>query len=431
MRVVDLIEIKKNKGKLSKEQIEFLIDGFTSGEVKDYQMASMAMAIRLNGMDSEETSNLTLSMMNSGEMIDLTSIKGVKVDKHSTGGVGDKTSIAVGPIVASLGAVMAKMSGKGLGFTGGTLDKLESIKGFNISLTNEEFIKQVNEIGLAIIGQTANVCPADKKLYALRDVTATVDSLPLIVSSIMSKKLATGSDAILLDVKMGDGAFMKTFEQATELAEAMISIGKHLNRDVRAEITNMNRPLGRAIGNKNEILEVVETLKGNGPEDFVELITSASATILIQSKIFDDEAKAEQAIAEVIANGKAFDKFKEWITAQGGDLESILDDSFLKPKYNVEVVAKEDGFMEITSAVAFGIAAMKLGAGRETKEATLDYDAGIYLNKKTNEKVSKGDVLFTLSSSKEISNSIKTELENAYNINETKVENKIILGKLG
>ncbi len=310
MRVVDLIEIKKNGGKLSEDQIKFLIEGFTSEEIKDYQMSAMAMAIRLKGMDSEETAQITEAMMNSGEMIDLTSIKGIKVDKHSTGGVGDKTSIAVGPIVASLGAVMAKMSGRGLGFTGGTLDKLEAIDGFNISLTEKEFIDQVNEIGLAIIGQTADVCPADKKLYALRDVTGTVDSLPLIVASIMSKKLATGSDAILLDVKMGDGAFMKTYEDAHELATSMISIGKHLGRDVKAEITSMNRPLGRAIGNKNEILEVVETLQGNGPEDFVELVISASSTILLQSKIFTDEDKAIEAVKETIANGKALEKFK-------------------------------------------------------------------------------------------------------------------------
>ncbi len=310
MRVVDLIEIKKNKGKLSEAQIEFLIKGFTNGEIKDYQMSAMAMAIRLNGMDSEETAQITKAMMNSGEIIDLSSIKGIKVDKHSTGGVGDKTSIAVGPIVASLGAVMAKMSGRGLGFTGGTLDKLEAIDGFNISLTEQEFIDQVNEIGLAIIGQTADVCPADKKLYALRDVTGTVDSLPLIVASIMSKKLATGSDAILLDVKMGDGAFMKTYEQANELATSMIDIGKQLGRDVKAEITSMNKPLGRAIGNKNEILEVVETLQGNGPADFVELITSASATILLQSKIFTTEEEAIEAVGRVISNGEALEKFK-------------------------------------------------------------------------------------------------------------------------
>ncbi len=431
MRVVDLIEIKKNGGKLSEDQIKFLIEGFTSGEIKDYQMSAMAMAIRLKGMDSEETAQITEAMMNSGEMIDLSSIKGIKVDKHSTGGVGDKTSIAVGPIVASLGAVMAKMSGRGLGFTGGTLDKLEAIDGFNISLTEKEFIDQVNEIGLAIIGQTADVCPADKKLYALRDVTGTVDSLPLIVASIMSKKLATGSDAILLDVKMGDGAFMKTYEDAHELATSMISIGKHLGRDVKAEITSMNRPLGRAIGNKNEILEVVETLQGNGPEDFVELVISASSTILLQSKIFTDEDKAIEAVKETIANGKALEKFKVWIKAQGGDVDSIFKEDYLNPKYNVEIKAKESGFMEITSAVAFGIGAMQLGAGRVNKADELDNDAGIYLDKKTNEEVKEGDVLFTLSSMKEIPTSVINDLENAYNIVEKQIENKIILGKLG
>ena len=430
MRIVDLIEIKKNNKELSKEQIEFMIKGFTSGDIKDYQMSSMAMAIRLNGMTPKETAHLTMAMMYSGDVIDLSGIEGVKVDKHSTGGIGDKASLAIGPIVASLGAKMAKMSGKGLGFTGGTLDKLESIKGFNIELETKDFIKQVNDIGLAIISQTGNIVPADKKLYALRDVTGTVDSLPLIVSSIMSKKLATGSDSILLDVKMGDGAFMKTLESARELGKMMISIGKELDKDVRVEITNMSKPLGRAIGNKNEVIEAMDTLKGKGPEDFTELVISSSIQILLQAKIFDNKSDAKKAIEESLTNGSAFDKFIEWVKYQGADVESLLDNNFWSPKYKHEVLAKESGIMNITSAVSFGIAAMKIGAGREEKEDLIDYEAGIQINKKTNESVSKGDVLFTLYSSNEINEEIVKSLESAYNIVENKIDNKIIIERI-
>ena len=431
MRIVDLIEKKKRKIALSKDEINFMINGFTSGEIKDYQMSSMAMAIMLNGMSDKETAYLTMAMMYSGDIIDLSDIKGIKVDKHSTGGIGDKASIAIGPIVASLGAKMAKMSGRGLGFTGGTLDKLESIKGFNIELKTSDFIKQVNEIGLAIISQTGNIVPADKKLYALRDVTGTVDSLPLIVSSIMSKKLATGADSILLDVKMGDGAFMKTIESARELGTLMISIGKELGKDVRVEITNMSKPLGRAIGNKNEILEAIDMLKGKGPEDFKELVISSSTQILVQSKAFNNKEDAKKAIEESIASGKAFDKFIEWIKYQGGDVKNLLDKDFWAPKYKWEVLAQKDGIMNITSAVSFGIAAMKIGAGRESKHDELDYDAGIQINKKTNEAVSKGDILFTLFSSTKISEEVVESLESAYNIIENKIDNKIIIERIG
>ena len=430
MRIVDLIELKKHGKELSKEQIKFMIAGYVDGSIKDYQMSAMAMAILLKGMSSKETANLTIAMMESGDIFDLSAIKGIKVDKHSTGGIGDKTTIAVAPIVAALGVPVAKMSGRGLGFTGGTLDKLESIPGYKVEVTMEELIEQVNKVGIAVVGQTGDVVPADKKLYALRDVTATVDSLPLIVSSIMSKKLATGSDAILLDVKCGNGAFMKTIEDAIELAETMVQIGKHLNRDVRAEITSMERPLGKAIGNKNEILEAVDTLLGNGPKDFTELVLSAATEMLLMSKTFDDHDKALAAINEVIKNGKALEKFKEWITAQGGDVEKVFKEDFWNPKYSKEIKAEQDGYFVINSAVDFGLSAMKLGAGRVSKEDILDNEAGIQLKAKTNDFVKNGDVLFTLYSSNEISNEAIKQLDGSYEIKKEKVENKIILKKI-
>ena len=431
MRIVDIIEKKKNGQELTREEISKIVLGYSNKEVPDYQMSAFMMAVYFQGMNSRETADLTDIMMHSGEVIDLSEIKGIKVDKHSTGGIGDKTTVAVGPIVAALGVPVAKMSGRGLGFTGGTLDKLESIKGYRVELTDQEFKDQVNSIGLAVISQTGDVVPADKAMYALRDVTATVNSLPLIASSIMSKKLATGSDAILLDVKCGDGAFMKTYEAAEELAKAMIAIGKELNRDVRAEITSMDRPLGKAIGNKNEILEAIDTLKGNGPADFTELVYSASATILVQAKAVETYEQGIEKVKEVVSNGKALEKFKEWIAYQGGDVENLFSDNFWTPKHKVEVKADKAGFMEIKSAVSFGLASMNLGAGRATKADTLDFDAGININKKTNDEVKEGDLLFTLYSSKEIKNDVIDSLKEAYNINDKKIENKIILGKLG
>lgn len=431
MRIVDIIEKKKIGEELNRDEITQIIMGYVKNEVPDYQMAAFQMAVYFQGMTSAETAILTDVMMHSGEVFDLSEIKGIKVDKHSTGGVGDKTTLAVAPIVASLGVPMAKMSGRGLGFTGGTLDKLESIPGYTVELTNKQFIEQVNKVGAAVISQSGDVVPADKLMYALRDVTATVNSLPLIASSIMSKKLATGSDAILLDVKVGDGAFMKTYEAAEELAKAMIAIGKELNRDVRAEITSMDRPLGKAIGNKNEVLEAIDTLKGNGPEDFTEVVISSVATILVQAKRVDTHEEGVKLAEEAVNSGKAFEKFKEWISAQNGDVEAILKDDFWTPKHKFEVKADKDGYMIVKSAVKFGIAAMRLGAGRETKADELDFDAGINLNKKTNDEVKEGDVLFTLYSSKEISNDIKEYLKDAYNISDKTIENKIILGKLG
>lgn len=430
MRIVDLI-IKKREGiELSDKEIEFIISNYVSGEIKDYQMASFLTTVVFKGMTPKEIGKFTFEMMKSGKIIDLSAINGIKVDKHSTGGVGDKTTLVVGPIIASLGVPVAKMSGRGLGHTGGTIDKLESIPGFSVELTDEQFINQVNKIKIAVIGQSDNLVPADKKLYALRDVTGNVSSIPLIASSIMSKKLATGSDAILLDVKVGNGAFMTTIEEAKKLSEQMITIGKQLNKDVRVEMTNMSRPMGKAIGNKNEVLEAIETLKGNGSKDFIELCYSASATILKQAKVTDDEKEAYKMIDEVIKNGKALEKFYEFIKYQGGDVEKLKAKDFWNPSFKLEVFAKKDGVMEITSALDFGIVASKLGAGRISKEDSIDFEAGIQINKKTNDKVKKGDLLFTLFSSKAISNELVEELEKAYTINEKEVENKIILGKM-
>ncbi|WP_029905707.1 pyrimidine-nucleoside phosphorylase [Mycoplasmopsis opalescens] len=430
MRIVDLIEKKRLNKALTKEEIEFLINSYVAGTMPDYQMAAFIMAVMFNGMDNDEIATFTKTMMHSGDVMDLSSIPGVKVDKHSTGGVGDKTTLAVAPIVAACGAPVAKMSGRGLGHTGGTLDKLESIPGFNIFYTEEAFIKQVKEHKIAVIGQTAQLAPADKKLYALRDVTNCVQSIPLIASSIMSKKLATGSDAILLDVKCGDGAFMKNLEEAKLLAQTMVNIGKALGVDTRAEITNMSRPIGREIGNKNEVLEAIKTLEGNGPADFNELVYSSCAAILEQSKLVKSHEEGLEKVKEVIANGKALAKFYEFVSLQGGDVEFLKSEKFWTPAYKHEIFASESGYLEICNALTFGIVGMKLGAGRETKEQDIDFEAGITLHKKTNEKVLKGTLLFTLYSSKPIDAKLAEELAPAYKINNNTVENKIILARI-
>ncbi len=429
MRAVDLIDKKRKKESLSKEEIAFLINGYVNNEIPDYQMASFAMAIVLNGMSDQEVADLTLTMMNSGDIIDLTSIDGIKIDKHSTGGIGDKTSLVLCPIIAALGIPVAKMSGRGLGHTGGTIDKLESIPGFKVEQTIEDFIKIVKKHGVAIISQSGNIVPADKKLYALRDVTATVQSIPLIAASIMSKKLATGSDAILLDVKVGNGAFMKTYEEAEKLGKTMLSIGKLLKRDVKVEITNMDKPLGRAIGNRNEVIEAIHTLQGNGPKDFQELILSSASTIIKQSKIHI-QGSVEEMINNVINNGSALNKFFEMIEAQGGSIEAIQSKDFLDSKIKLEIKSKEAGFMNIVSAIDLGLAAMKLGAGRTEKEDIIDNTAGIFINKKTNEAVNVGDTLFTISSNIKIKDEIIKQIQESYTINKEQVKNPIILGKL-
>ncbi|MBZ4203470.1 pyrimidine-nucleoside phosphorylase [Mycoplasma tauri] len=430
MRIVDLIEKKRHGESLDNKEIEFLLTSYTKGTMPDYQMSAFLMAVMFQGMKPAELAHFTKVMMHSGDVMDLSSIPGIKVDKHSTGGVGDKTTLAVAPICAALGAPVAKMSGRGLGHTGGTIDKLESIPGFSVELTDEQFINQVKNNKIAVIGQSASLVPADKKIYALRDVTSCVQSIPLIASSIMSKKLATGSDAILLDVKCGNGAFMKDPDSARELARTMISIGKELNVDVRAEITNMSRPIGREIGNKNEVLEAILTLEGKGPADFNELVYSSCATIMEQSKIVKSHEEGLKLVDEVIKNGKALEKFYEFIELQGGDVKALKDKNFWNPKYSLEVIAEEDGFLEIFDALTFGIVAMKLGAGRATKEDKIDFEAGISLAKKTNESVKKGEKLFTLYSSKPIDKSLVSELAQAYRISSKQVENIIIIDRL-
>lgn len=430
---MDLKAIIKNKyeGKqYTYDQLKMFVLGYVKNEITDEEMTDFIRSIYEKGMTTRETAELTEIMMNSGDIINLKKLKGIKVDKHSTGGVGDKVTLIVAPIVASLGAPVAKMSGRGLGFTGGTLDKLESIPGYNINLSERKFKKNVKKHGIAVIGQTKELVPADKKMYALRDETNLIDSIPLIASSIMSKKLATGSDAILLDVKCGDAAFMKTQKDAETLAKAMIALGKHLGRDVRAEITSMDNPLGRAIGNKLEVLEAIKALQGGWTDDLKQVIYSSASTMLVQAGIFENEALAKEQIDYAIGSEKAFDKAREWIESQGGDFDAILREDFWTPKYKHEIIAKTNGFMNITSAVSFGILAMKLGAGREKKEDGIDYDAGIYLNKKTGEAVKKGDVLFTLYSNKKIKVDDVALIASSYKVQKTKKTHKVILNKL-
>lgn len=417
MRMVDIIIKKRTKQELTKEEIDFVIENYTKNIIPDYQMSSLAMAILFNGMNARETADLTNAMMYSGDIVDLSSINGVKVDKHSTGGVGDKTSLVLGPLVASLGAKVAKMSGRGLGHTGGTLDKMESIPGLTIELSEAQFIKQVNDIGIAIMGQTSELVPADKKLYSLRDVTGTVESIPLIASSIMSKKLATGSDTICLDVKYGSGAFCKTVEDARVLAKAMVEIGTHLNRDTKAIISNMNEPLGLAIGNILEVKEAVITLKGNGPKDLVDLCLYAGSIMLVQAKLYKSKEEAKEALLEVLNNGKAYEKLKEFIAYQGGDT-SYLDnlDKFETSKYEHKIYAKESGYIKDIVALDLGVAAMKLGAGRATKEDVIDYTAGLILNKKVGDKIEKGELLISCYTNKENVNEVLKEIENAFTI---------------
>lgn len=403
MKIVDILEKKRDGQILSKEEIQFWIDGVVSGEVPNYQTSALLMAIAINGMTDEETSNLTLSMMHSGDVIDLSGIDGVKVDKHSTGGVGDKTSLVLSPIVAAAGAKVAKMSGRGLGHTGGTLDKLESIDGFNIEVSGQDFIDQVNEINLAVVGQTGELVYADKVLYSLRDVTGTVASIPLIASSIMSKKLAGGADAIFLDVKYGEGAFMKTVEDARRLAETMIAIGKHLDREVNAMISNMNQPLGYTIGNALEVREAVETLQNRGPKELEELCLLASSYMLKHAGIAETVSEGRKLAEEALRSGAAFKKFEEWIAYQGGDTTFLKDlDAFTRAQYSVEVKAEQEGYLSDIHALELGKLSAHLGAGRFEIEDTLDYKAGIIIRQDVGESIEKGSVLCTLQSNKPI-----------------------------
>ena len=415
MRMYDLI-MKKRKGEeLTTEEINFFVDGFTKGEIPDYQASAMLMAIFFNKMNKRETADLTNAMVESGDKIDLSNINGIKVDKHSTGGVGDKTSICLTPLVASLGIPVAKMSGRGLGHTGGTIDKLETFEGFSVELTEEKFMENVNKINIAIMGQSGNLVPADKKLYALRDVTATVDNMSLIASSIMSKKLASGADAIVLDVKVGDGAFMKTPETAKELAQEMVDIGKHLGRETIGVISDMDQPLGYAIGNSLEVIEAIELLKGNGPKDLLELTLTIGSNMLLCAKMAESEEEARKMLMENIENGKGLEKLKDFVKAQGGDISPIDDYSkFPQAKYVEKVTSPVDGYITKIHAEAFGLIAMELGAGRATKESEIDLAVGIVLNKKRGEKVNKGDVLAYIHSNNEekIEKARKSILEN-------------------
>ena len=397
MRMFDIISKKKYGEVLSKEEINYVIKGYTEGTIPDYQMSALLMAIYFKGMTYEETSLMTLAMADSGDRLDLSGIDGINVDKHSTGGVGDKTTLILAPIVAACGGKVAKMSGRGLGNTGGTIDKLESIPGFRTALTEEEFIKNVNETGLALTGQTGNLAPADKKIYALRDVTASVDSIPLIASSIMSKKIASGADAIVLDAKVGNGAFMKNMQDAEKLAKQMVMIGTNSGRNTIAVISDMNEPLGYAVGNALEVKEAVDTLKGRGPEDVVELCLELGAQMLIASEITDDRQTAVDMLKKSIEDGSAYAKFAEFVKRQGGDV-SVLDDcdSIINARYIVDIVSENSGYVSSIQSELIGETAMILGGGRQNKGDDIDHSVGVVLSKKVGDKVDKGDVIATI-----------------------------------
>lgn len=428
MRMVDLIEKKRDGKELTTEEIQFIIEGYTNNSIPDYQMSAMTMAIYFQGMNERERAELTMAMVNSGDTIDLSAIDGVKVDKHSTGGVGDTTTLVLGPLVAALGVPVAKMSGRGLGHTGGTIDKLEAVKGFHVEIENDEFIRLVNENKIAVIGQSGNLTPADKKLYALRDVTGTVNSIPLIASSIMSKKIAAGADAICLDVKTGAGAFMKTLDDSRELAKAMVSIGNNVGRKTMAVISDMSQPLGFAIGNALEVKEAIDTLRGDGPEDLTELcLTLGSHMVYLagQAATLDE---ARNKLNEVISNGKALETFKVFLQSQGGD-PGVVDDPAKLPqaKYIIELEATEDGYISEIVADEIGTAAMMLGAGRATKESIIDLAVGIVLKKKIGNQVKKGESLLTIHSNREQIEEVKQILYKNIKISKEKVPAPILV----
>ncbi|EIJ78748.1 Pyrimidine-nucleoside phosphorylase [Bacillus methanolicus PB1] len=411
MRMVDLIEKKRDGKELTTEEIQFIIKGYTDGSIPDYQMSALTMAVYFQGMTERERADLTLAMAESGDQIDLSKIEGIKVDKHSTGGVGDTTTLVLGPLVASVGVPVAKMSGRGLGHTGGTIDKLESVPGFHAEIDNQEFIDLVNKNKIAVIAQSGNLTPADKKLYALRDVTATVDSIPLIASSIMSKKIAAGADCIVLDVKTGAGAFMKTLEDSRELARAMVRIGNNVGRKTMAVISDMSQPLGLAIGNALEVKEAIDTLKGEGPEDLTELCLTLGSHIVLLAKKANSLTEARQMLEKAIEDCSALESLKRFLSSQGGDA-SVVDDPSKLPqaKYTFELEAKEDGFVSEIVADEVGTAAMLLGAGRTTKESSIDLAVGLVLRKKIGDHVKKGESLVTIHSNFENINEIKEKL---------------------
>lgn len=423
MRMVDVIEKKRNGHELDKKELQFVIEGFTDGSIPDYQMSAFAMAVYFQGMTQEERVILTQLMVESGDQIDLSAIEGIKVDKHSTGGVGDTTTLVLAPLVAALDVPVAKMSGRGLGHTGGTIDKLEAVPGFHVEISNQEFIDLVNKNKIAVIGQSGNLTPADKKLYALRDVTATVDSIPLIASSIMSKKIAAGADAIVLDVKTGDGAFMKNLDDAKELAKAMVDIGNGVGRKTKAIISDMSQPLGLAVGNALEIKEAIDTLSGNGPEDLNELCLTLGSHMIVLAGKAETIEEARQKLEEVMKNGRALEVFKTFLASQGGDA-SVVDNPEKLPqaKYLIEVPAKESGFVAKIAAEEIGVAAMLLGAGRATKESEIDLAVGLVLNKKVGDEVAKGESIVTIHANAENVEKVMNMIYDAYEISGEKTE---------
>ena len=419
MRMVDIIEKKRDGGKLTKEEIEFFVNGYVRGDIPDYQASALLMAIYFRNMDYDETLNLTLAMENSGDKLDLSGINGIKVDKHSTGGVGDKTSLVLAPMVAALGGKVAKMSGRGLGHTGGTIDKLESIPGFNTSLSEEAFVKQVNDIGIAITGQTGNLAPADKKIYALRDVTATVENISLIASSIMSKKLASGADAIVLDVKTGSGAFMKNEADAVSLAKEMVRIGKGAGRNVTALITDMDQPLGYAVGNALEVIEAINTLKGEGPEDLTKLVLNLGTYMVLAAR--DDLDK------ETVR--KELERMAEFVKAQGGDPDAVYNTDKLKISDTItEVCADSDGYIQSIQSELIGKSSMILGGGRAAKDDVIDLSVGVVLSKKIGDKVSKGDVIARIyCDNAEKTKEAETMIKDAYTFSQEFVEKNVLI----
>ncbi len=411
MRMVDLIDKKRDGKALTTEEMNWMIEHYTNGDIPDYQMSSFAMATYFQGMNDEERAALTMAMVHSGDVIDLSAIEGIKVDKHSTGGVGDTTTLVLAPLVAAVGVPVAKMSGRGLGHTGGTIDKLESVEGFHVEISEDEFIRLVNEDKLAVIGQTGNLTPADKKIYALRDVTGTVNSIPLIASSIMSKKIAAGADTIVLDVKTGNGAFMKTLEDAKALAHAMVKIGNHVGRQTMAIISDMSQPLGNAIGNALELQEAIDTLRGKGPEDLTELVMTLGSQMVVLGGKAETLDEARTLLKEAIDSGAALDKFRIFLQNQGGNPE-VVDNPELLPqaKYHIELPAKSSGVVTEIVANEMGIASMMLGAGRQTKDDDIDLSVGLMLHKKVGDKVSEGESLMTIYSNNEDIDDVKAKL---------------------
>jgi len=423
MRMVDLIEKKRDGRELTEEEISFIINGYTDGTIPDYQISAFTMAVFFQGMTEKERADLTMAMVHSGDVIDLSAIEGIKVDKHSTGGVGDTTTLVLGPLVAAVGVPVAKMSGRGLGHTGGTIDKLEAVKGFHVEIDKEEFIKLVNKNKVAVIGQSGNLTPADKKLYALRDVTATVNSIPLIASSIMSKKIAAGADAICLDVKTGAGAFMKSLDDSRELAEAMVRIGNNVGRKTMAIISDMSQPLGYAIGNALEVKEAIDTLKGQGPKDLSELCLTLGSQMVYLAEKADSIEAARELLEEAIKSGKALETFKLFLESQGGDA-SVVDHPERLPQapFKLELPAKESGYVAEITADSIGTAAMILGAGRATKESEIDLSVGLVLNKKIGDKVEAGESLVTIYSNTENIDDVKQRLYEHIKVIDKKVD---------